>query len=1323
MGAVYCVHDVATERRMAIKRLRTGEQKHRDEPATAHFEREYHTLVDLAHPSIIEVYDYGIDHEGPYYTMELLEGEDLRSLAPLPWQRVCSILRDIASSLAMLHSRRLVHRDVTTRNVRLTADGRAKLIDFGSMVPMAVAKGVVGTPPFMPPETVQQQSLDGRADLYSLGALAYFMLTGRQAYPARRIDQLRDFWRTTPAAPHRVTEDVPPALGELVMGLLSMDRTLRPGTAAVVMERVTALADLSLDEHAEVPRAYLTTPTLVGRSDRLVDVRWAVIEALRGAGASFMIEGEPGVGRSRFLDACVLEGKLVGATVLRADGSDSARGRYGAIGALVSQLSQAMPEAEARLGDARAALRSILPPAGNPLQTLAGDATSEAGETLSSIQLRELIGAVADWLRGLCRDRLLMIAVDDLQQLDEPSAALIAALATELRNRRMVLVTTATDAPGPGRGAADLMRDLARRVTLGPLSGPEVHSLLRSVFGDAPNLSLVTERIHVLCGGNPRACMRMAQYILDKGLARYQAGNWQLPRTLRASDLPASLADALAAPIALLDSDALRLAEAFALLEGEPVHVARVPMLVPVPDRASVFRSLDELVAAQILAGADESYCLRGQDLAHALVAQIDPALKPDMHRRLACLLREQGDDGLRVAEHRFLAGDEVEGVETLLSWLDRRIAWGGGQAERYRWLLTTALTVCESHGCSERDRTRLEMALVRFSMSLQVPNVSVHARGLLARLSRASGLEDWRELGHIANAGERLTQAFEQARLRYERCETPETEVAPLEAIVWLSDVARQLGVTASATFDVELMQLIPSLEAFEPLSPAVALLEHVAAAGEYVFAGRLEPALAAVQRVLARIDEPDHAGLADDMLADVRDNVVFALGVLEGTLGMEEAFERADQLEASPLHEVNAWLVRMNTYLRIGDEGAAQACRRKAELLSLQERPVQSLEGSLVLSELEHYARGWDVLGVKGTLDRVRSIAELHPGWLPFLEYAQASYDRVRGKPRLAESRLAKLLLVVSPGRHPVWSMAAWAHVAALLDLHQDSAALECAVAYSEQAQALGLSARDTQLGFVHATALARLSQPGALELTERSIEDLEASHVCGLARLTGYLCAVDIACELEDRVAFERFASKAIRILRTTNTSSSGALYQRMRESARRAHFDLDRRFTLADEAQLTLESQVAETLKALLADVTDPDERAANALPLLVSACRASGGALFRVQDAAPLVWTSHRVSDRELAEALPIAMEYLDSLRREGDLTASTAETGEGQAGVPSTITGSSYHVLAMHGPGGPSQTPAGIVVLKAERDGQLAVDWQTLWAIGQALFR
>ena len=195
MARVYRVVDTRSGATLALKQLVTVT----DQPATEHamFEHEYHTLVQLAHPHIVRVFDYGMDASGPFYTMEVLEGcnaRDSMRKEALDVRAVCVLLRDLASALALIHSRRLAHRDLSPRNVWCTPDGRARLIDFGTLAPLGVQAGIAGTPPFVPPEAVHMQPLDARSDVYALGALAYYLLVRRNAYPARRVRDLRKLW-------------------------------------------------------------------------------------------------------------------------------------------------------------------------------------------------------------------------------------------------------------------------------------------------------------------------------------------------------------------------------------------------------------------------------------------------------------------------------------------------------------------------------------------------------------------------------------------------------------------------------------------------------------------------------------------------------------------------------------------------------------------------------------------------------------------------------------------------------------------------------------------------------------------------------------------------------------------------------------------------------------------------------------------------------------------------------------------------------------------------------------------------------------------------
>jgi serine/threonine protein kinase len=197
MGAVFQVRDEGTGRQLALKRLHAGASPKLSEL----FEREYRTLASLRHPRIVEVFEYGIDDAGAYYSMELLEGADLSQRAPMSWPATCACLRDLASMLGVLHSRRLVHRDLSPRNLWLTHDGRLKLLDFGALAPFGPATEVVGTPAFIAPETLQGRALDQRTDLFALGALGYWLLTSTHAFRASQLAELPRAWAKPPAAP------------------------------------------------------------------------------------------------------------------------------------------------------------------------------------------------------------------------------------------------------------------------------------------------------------------------------------------------------------------------------------------------------------------------------------------------------------------------------------------------------------------------------------------------------------------------------------------------------------------------------------------------------------------------------------------------------------------------------------------------------------------------------------------------------------------------------------------------------------------------------------------------------------------------------------------------------------------------------------------------------------------------------------------------------------------------------------------------------------------------------------------------------------------
>jgi len=347
MGAVYAVVDVASNERLALKRLS------RDASPTmaALFEREYHTLAGLKHPCIVEVFEYGSDAEGPFYTMELIEGSDLSKAAPMPWREACRYLRDVASLLGVLHARQLLHRDLSPRNLLHGPAGRLKLIDFGALTTFGPSSEIVGTPPFVAPEGLRTRPLDQRSDLFGLGALAYWLLTGSHAFPARTLNELHDLWRLEPSAPSdvmsrldkNVPSTIPPELDALVASLLRIEPSERLASTSELIDQLNAIAELEPESEAVTVQGYLDSKAFVGRLRERERTLALIAEVEQGHVRTVIVEGDPGVGRSRFLKELVVVTRLSGALPIVA-GENLGRRPYGVAESLLLGLLRALPE-------------------------------------------------------------------------------------------------------------------------------------------------------------------------------------------------------------------------------------------------------------------------------------------------------------------------------------------------------------------------------------------------------------------------------------------------------------------------------------------------------------------------------------------------------------------------------------------------------------------------------------------------------------------------------------------------------------------------------------------------------------------------------------------------------------------------------------------------------------------------------------------------------------------------------------------------------------------------------------------------------------------
>lgn len=220
MGEVHLAEHLLLKRPSVIKMVRTDRAA--DPALRTRFEREVKMLATLTHPNTVAVFDYGHTSDGTfYYVMEYLPGHDLERLVethgPLPPGRAVHLLRQICSALREAHATGLIHRDVKPNNIMVCERGGvpdvAKLLDFGLVQAesgesdrLTMTGSLLGTPAYMSREQAAGLPTDHRSDIYSLGATAYFLLTGRPPFPRATV-------MLTLAA--HLTE-APPALGDAV---------------------------------------------------------------------------------------------------------------------------------------------------------------------------------------------------------------------------------------------------------------------------------------------------------------------------------------------------------------------------------------------------------------------------------------------------------------------------------------------------------------------------------------------------------------------------------------------------------------------------------------------------------------------------------------------------------------------------------------------------------------------------------------------------------------------------------------------------------------------------------------------------------------------------------------------------------------------------------------------------------------------------------------------------------------------------------------------------------------------------------------------------
>jgi class 3 adenylate cyclase/tetratricopeptide (TPR) repeat protein len=694
---VYLARDLQGDREVAVAVFAVEGM---DEALRARARREAQAMRRLGdHPHVVSVYDSGEDDGNPYMVSQYMAGGDVAGLLAsegrLSIERAVAIAEDVCAALEHAHSLGIVHRDIKPANIWLTADGTAKLGDFG----LAETGGhsreaerlLVGTVAYLPPEQATGRASDPRSDLYSLGAVLYEMLTAQPPFPGDdALAIISQHLNSTPVAPSRHNPEVPPPLDRAVLRLLAKTADERPESAVAAREELTAALRSCEDPEqrareeeeaaaADNPLDRLAGGVFVGREREVDELREALDDALGGRGGLLLLVGEPGIGKTRTAEELATYARLQGAKVhwgrCREEGGAPAYWPW--VQVIRSYVAEADPVGLAwEMGSAAAEISRIVP---EVAEMIGGDGAE------SSVEAEEdrfrLFDAVTRFLTGAAKGRPLTIILDDLHWADEPSLLLLQFLARELSDSGLLVLATYRDVElGRHHPLAKVLGELAgagsgRRIALRGLDQEEVARFIEMTAGvGAPDG--LAEAVHEQTEGNPFFVSEVVRLLVSEGrLEGAQAGEWELA-------IPQGVRDVVGRRLDRLSAEANEILGVAAVV-GRSFD-AEVLARVSAQPEDRVAAGLGEAVAALVVRPFRERFAFSHALVRETLYAELPGPRRGQLHGQIGEVLEERygSDPGDRIGElaHHFLEATQPRDATKAVDYAIRAAQSAGGR-------------------------------------------------------------------------------------------------------------------------------------------------------------------------------------------------------------------------------------------------------------------------------------------------------------------------------------------------------------------------------------------------------------------------------------------------------------------------------------------------------------------------------------------------------------------------------------------------------------------------------------------------------------------
>jgi eukaryotic-like serine/threonine-protein kinase len=699
---VYLAHDTALDRDVAFALIKTEKL---DETGRTRVTREARAMARLDHPNIVSVLDFGDHEEQPFMVLPLMSGGDVEGLvkkAPdhkLPLEQAIEIAEAVCRGLVFAHGKGIIHRDIKPGNVWLSSDGSAKIGDFGLAVALDLSRltqhgMMVGTVSYMPPEQAMGGEVNAKADLYSLGAMLYEMVTGRPPFIGDdSIAIIGQHINTPPVSPTWHRADLPPTLEALILQLLEKDPAKRPSSAADVLKVLESLepGKFKAPAHTEPPSPAASSPlyrrVFVGREQELKQLQSSFDNAMSGQGALMMVMGEPGIGKTALVEQLATYVTLRGGRTL--------------VGHCYEEGSLSLPY----LAFVEAMRSYVLSRELKDLQSELGTGAADVARIVSEIRERlkiklrpqkdpeeeryRLMQAVTTFLTNASCLQPLLLVLEDLHDADKGTLDMLVHVSRNFSGARLLVVGTyrdiEVDRTHPLSAALAELRRVSSygRVILRGLNADEVKRMLESITRHDSLWSLA-EAIHRQTEGNPLFVQEVIRYLNEEGSIKREGGKGTDQSEIQlAMRIPEGLRDVIGKRLSLISKDCNQLLSVASVIGRE----FRLEVLKKVSglSEEGLFGALEEAKKAAIIeerSGVGASVAYR---FAHAFFRQTlyEEAIAPRrirLHQQVARALEEiyvsrLEEHAVELAEHFAHSADSAD--------LKKAVSYGEMAAKR----------------------------------------------------------------------------------------------------------------------------------------------------------------------------------------------------------------------------------------------------------------------------------------------------------------------------------------------------------------------------------------------------------------------------------------------------------------------------------------------------------------------------------------------------------------------------------------------------------------------------------------------------------------